>query len=275
LDKPISHLARIFKDAATHREVAGVIGRHLDNSQDIRKVALEGLNLAGAREILDLGCGFGFFTEGLQDKVSPLARITGIDCHPEYEWFFFQACEKINIRKRFSSSGCTSVKSMKAQSFDLILCSYALYFFPEMISEIARVLSKNGTFISITHTTGHFHQFSELVRDILSSIGIKYSGENDYEKLIDRFSDMNGREMLKEGFQTITEKQFSSTLVFTKEDYDDFVTYFDFKHEFFLPEMEDRDLYNLVLKGVKEYLVEGNKLEISKDDIIYICADPR
>lgn len=276
MHEPENHLVRIFKDAAAHREVAGIIARHLSHEEDIRSVALDGMELGSFRNILDLGCGFGFFTEGLRGRVHPEARITGVDRFPEYEWFYFQTCEQLNIKKRFLSSGSRALREMEDRSFDLILCSYALYFFPEMIREISRVMKKEGLFIAITHATSHLHPFTNYIREVLLQNGFSPEDEIPYERLINKFSDKNGKELLGPFFQTISEKSYRCNLVFEPAGWDDFTTYFNFKRSFFIPHSLDEDdrLHHRVLNSVKEFLTRGNNLIINKDDVIYLCSHP-
>lgn len=269
-------LAKIFKDASTHAEVAKIMARHLSSKEDVRDVALAGIDLSEVKKILDLGCGFGFFTEALKNRVLPDSRITGIDCHPEYEWFFFQACEKINIKKEFSSNGCKSITHCDDRSFDLILCSYALYFFPEMISEISRILKKYGTFITITHAIPHLHQVTHLAREFLLKNGITPDKETPYESLISKFSDMNGAGLLSPYFGRITRKRYENSLIFRQGDFEDFAGYFNFKRSFFIPQSQDPNetLHKRMLDSVKGYLEENNDLIITKNDMIYICSEP-
>ena len=141
-------LAGVFRDATKHRQIAGIIGKYLLNRNDIREVALNEIELSDSKDILDLGCGFGFFTEALKDRVHQDARVTGIDRYPEYEWFYFQSCEKAGIKADFRSNGIDLIRKLNDNSFDLILCSYALYFFPEAIRDIARVLKDNGVLLA-------------------------------------------------------------------------------------------------------------------------------
>lgn len=273
-----NHLVRIFKDAAAHQKVAGIISRHLTSQMDIREVALDGLDLSKTRNILDMGCGFGFFTEGLKGKIHKGSRITGIDCHPEYEWFFFQSCEKVDplIQKRFISNGVKELGKLEQGSFDLVLCSYGLYFFPDVIREIPRVMKRDGMFIIITHASPHLHPFTGYIREILLKNGFVLEDDTPYELLIRQFSDRNGRELLTSYFQTISEKKFHSDLVFGPGDIDDFTAYFDFKRSFFIPHQMDEDdrLHHLALKTVNDFLDQGNQLTINKDDVIYVCSDP-
>ena len=273
-----THLVRVFKDASTHKEVAKVISRHLEFKKDIREVAFEGVDLSGIRTVLDLGCGFGFFTEGLAGRDHSITHITGIDCHPEYEWFYFHACEKVDrtIKKKFISRGIQEIRNIEAGSYDLVLCSYALYFFPEIIPEIARVMKKDGLFIAMTHARPHMHQFSQFVKNLLSARGIPLQGENPYEALIGKFSDVNGMAMLSKAFDTICTRNYRNKMIFGKADIVDFSVYFNFKRNFFIPSTLDPDgrLHLSVLDAVKEYLKDGNVMEIAKDDVIFICSDP-
>ena len=88
-------LAEVFRDAKKHQEVAGIISEYLQNKDDIRSMALNDLELSESKNILDLGCGFGFFTQALKGRVHPDAKITGIDRYPEYEWFYFQSGQPV------------------------------------------------------------------------------------------------------------------------------------------------------------------------------------
>jgi ubiquinone/menaquinone biosynthesis C-methylase UbiE len=278
MPEPEIQLVNIFKDAALHKAVAGVIARHLTSKNDIRDMAFDGIDLSDKHDVLDLGCGFGFFTEGLAGRNHNIAQITGIDRHPEYEWFFFLSCEKVGIHipKKFISSGSNALRKLETGSFDLVLCSYALYFFPEMIAEISRVMKKDGLLIAITHATPHMHQFSEFVRVLLSRNGLQQEKLNPYEALIGRFSDKNGFTMLSRHFDTICTKNYRAKLVFERDDFEDFAAYFNFKHSFFIPSSMDPDdrWHNVVLGEMKARFSSGKGMEITKDDVIFICSDP-
>jgi ubiquinone/menaquinone biosynthesis C-methylase UbiE len=273
-----NHLVRVFKDASTHKEVANVISRHLTSKKDIRDVAFEGVDFSGKKRVLDLGCGFGFFTEGLSGKAHSLSHITGIDTHPEYEWFYFHSCEKVDraIKKKFISQGIEAIRKLEPKSYDLILCSYALYFFPEMIPEIGRVLKNDGSFIAITHAMPHMHQFSEFVRNLLSQKGIPMKGENPYEALIRKFSDANGVKMLSKAFDTVCTKNYRNKMVFNVDDFSDLSVYFNFKRNFFIPSSLDPEggLHSFVLEAIKDHMEDGKIMEIAKDDVIFTCSDP-
>ena len=46
-----------------------LIARYSINRRDIREIALEKLDLSSFKDILDLGCAYGFFTERLAGRL--------------------------------------------------------------------------------------------------------------------------------------------------------------------------------------------------------------
>jgi len=269
-------LAGVFRDATMHRQIAGIVGKYLLNRNDIREVALDEIELSDSKNVLDLGCGFGFFTEALKGRVHPEARVTGIDRYPEYEWFYFQSCEKAGIKADFRSNGIDLIRKLNDNSYDLILCSYALYFFPEVIREISRVLKDTGVFITITHAVPHMQEFTSYVKSILKKNGLIVTKDLPYETLISRFSNLNGPEMLNSYFKDVISIDYKAKLSFGPKDHGDLIKYFNFKHSFFIPEIIDPDdvLHQKVTSGIKSDLQERKGLEITKNDIIFICRRP-
>lgn len=269
-------LAEVFKDATTHQAVAKIIIKHLSNDTDVREAALNGLDLSNAKNILDLGCGFGYFTRALKDRVQEGANITGIDRHKQYEKPYLQSCEEANLKGTFIDQGIRSLKQFNDDSIDLVICSYAMYFFPEAIPEISRVLKDDCYFITITHAKPHMLEFTSYVRKILLRNGIDPGVFLPYEALIDNFSNINGKALLRDGFCSVKHKDYKSSLVFNKEDFQDFVRYFNFKHSFFLP-LNHADLEKwarIILEHVKNDLDKNGSLRITKDDMIFVCTTP-
>jgi ubiquinone/menaquinone biosynthesis C-methylase UbiE len=271
-----SFLAEVFKDAATHKEVAGIISTHLTNTVDIREKALEGLNIGQAKTILDLGCGYGFFSSALIGRLNPGSKITGIDKHREYEPYYMNCCRKDGVEMAFNGGGIHVIRELESNSIDLIICSYALYFFAEMTCEISRILKNEGMFIAITHAQPHMQEFTQYVRKILKNNGIVRCNTLPYEDLISNFSDKTGPALLGSCFDKILVKPYKSSLVFEKNDFNSFRKYFTFKKNFFLPRscQADLDIIQLILNSVQHDLSENHALEITKDDVIYICTKP-
>ena len=271
------NLAEVFIDTDAHIKVAKIICDHLVNFQDIRSIALEKVDFSKVRNILDLGCGFGYFTHGLKDKVHPDANITGIDCHSKYKQLYLNACSEAGIHGKFMGDGISIIESFKPKSVDLILCSYALYFFPGYIEQIARVLKDDGTFLVITHALPHMNEFTQYVKDILFNAGIKCREPLPYESLIRGFSNENGNELLSSSFIEVDNIHYTGRLLFNHNDIESFRDYFRFKRLFFIPckETDIDDMSAIILERMKNDLKRLKKFEISKNDIIYICKGTR
>lgn len=271
------NLAQVFNDTESHLKLAKIICDHLVNFQDIRSIALEKVDFTNVHNILDLGCGFGYFTRGLKGKFQPDTIVTGIDCHLKYKQLYIDACLETGIQGNFNSHGISSIQSIDSKSIDLILCSYALYFFPNYIAEIARILKDNGTFVVITHVQPHMKEFTQYVKDILYNEGVECPEPLPYESLIEGFSSQNGEELLLIDFLNVRSIDYVGRLVFKNKDIESFINYFKFKKSFFIPckETDVDDQSVVILERMKNDLGRLKKFEISKNDIIFICEGTR
>lgn len=271
------NLAEVFNDTDSHIKVAKIICDHLVNFQDIRSIALEKVNFENVHNILDLGCGFGYFTKGLKDKVHPDTNITGVDCHLKYKQLYLESCLEAGLNGNFISNGISAITAIKPKSVDLILCSYALYFFPDYIEQISRIIKDDGTFVVITHSQPHMKEFTKYVKEILLNEGIECNDPLPYESLIDGFSNENGEELLSSNFIEIDNINYIGRLLFNYNDIESFRDYFRFKRSFFIPckETDIDDMSAIILEKMKNDLKRLKKFEISKNDIIYICKGTR
>lgn len=270
-------IQKVFNDIHAHRRIADLIRRFSSNRRDVRQVALEGLDLRGCRRVLDLGCAFGSFAESLRGRVHPAATITGVDVIEAYEPLFCHACQQAGFRGRFLPGGTAVLKTFPDRSFHLILCSYALYFFPEVIPHLSRLLGREGIFIAITHHRRNAGELIDLAKNILGAKGLFRERDLPFEAIIGRFAAENGEAMLKPWFQRIKTIDYPNTLVFPKEDTPYLLEYFRFKSPLYFTglETDTETLLPLVLEDLERVLAERNGLTISKDDRIFICTQPR
>ena len=98
---PTNKLSEVFRDASGHRESSAVILAHSTNKEDIREFALRNVNIKDATQVIDLGCGFGFFTMALKEKINNTAIVSGIDCFAEYREPYLSVCRKMGFTGRF------------------------------------------------------------------------------------------------------------------------------------------------------------------------------
>ena len=269
-------LAKVFGDVSSHLLVSGIIREQLTTSKDVRAEAFKGLDFKGYTSILDLGCGFGFFTGGLKGRLGPEAEITGIDLHEKYRKYYLETAVKAGIKANFISEGISAIRRFKDSTYDLIICSYALYFFPEFISEISRILKNNGMFIAITHSCPHMKELTLLVKDILAAENISNECLLPYEMLVNRFCNYNGNEVLKPFFRKVKRKEYKSDIIFDRSDFRKFVEYFHFKVPFFIPaeKCDGKKLTDKLLSTVKQLLDREGSFHITKDDTIFVCSKP-
>ncbi|MBN1365463.1 MAG: class I SAM-dependent methyltransferase [Syntrophaceae bacterium] len=267
-------IRKVFRDVQKHLAIAQLIQRFSTNKEDIRKTALMQVDLSNCHNVLELGCAFGAFTEALKDKLPPDAKITGIDIIPEYRPFYLDACRRAGYEGLFSSSGIDKIKKYPSGSFDLVICSYALYFFPNMISEIARILKTDGVFITITHSKKDMREMVEIVKKILKQNNPRENVQSlPLEIIFDQFSAENGKELLRPSFSRIKGIDFKNTLVFQPQELDRFLDYFQFKKSFFLmgPDAHNKTIINQLLHELQDTALKKNSVIMCKDDKIFIC----
>jgi ubiquinone/menaquinone biosynthesis C-methylase UbiE len=268
---------KVFADAHTHQRIAYLIQRFSTNKQGIHQTALEGLDLKQCRNILDLGCAFGSFTEKLKGRVGAQAAATGVDAIAAYEPLFLAACQRAGVSGRFFSTGISVLKNFADQSYDLILCSYALYFFPEAIPEIVRLLHHKGIFVAITHHRRNSRELIKLTKKILDALGLYHEKHLPLEIIAGRFSSENGQALLMPWFGGIRTIDFPNRLVFTKEDIEHLKEYFRFKSPLYFTDtrLNLEAVMPVVLEHLAQAASEQKGMKISKDDSIFICTSPR
>lgn len=271
-------IRQIFRDARKHRRIGEIIRRFSTNKEDIRKKALDKIDLSGCLDVLELGCAFGAFTEALKGKLHPEAKITGLDILPEYEPFFMEACARAGYAGKFSAGGVEQIITYPARSFDLIICSYALYFFPALIKDIARILKTEGFFITITHSECDMRELVEITKNILSKNNLLTPGQTlPIENIVGKFSAENGGVLLKMYFDGVRSVDFKNTLIFPQPEIDYLLEYFHFKKSFFLTEnlLDKQDIIEQILSEIKNSAQKQNSVSMCKDDRIFIASQPR
>lgn len=266
----MNNLVDAFADVVINNTVADIINIHSKNKQDIRDIILNFVNIQSVRTILDLGCGTGFFTKALKRRVHSNAHLTGIDYCINNKNDFLNTCQTAGFKGEFINSDLPVLKEIDKNKFDLILCSYALYFFPEVIPQISKMLKNDGLFIIITHTNRHLNELNSLVKRIFKENNITIEQNLPYEKLVNNFSDKNGYQLLSQWFKNIEIIEFKNSLVFLEKDFSDFIKYFKHKAPFFIK--NNKGLQNQIINLLEKDIKTMKSFEINKDDVIFICS---
>jgi len=271
-----AQVTEVFIGVEAHQETAALIRSHSTNQQDIREKALANLDLQHCRRILDMGCGFGFFSEALRNKVSPAAHVTGLDMIPAYEPLFLDVCKRVGVQGRFLAAPVSYVHTLPVGSWDLVLCSYALYFFPEIIPRIARLLTAAGIFVTITHTVDNMGELIAAARTALRKIGLLDQERLPIEEIIGRFCAENGHELLSPWFTRIDAADYPNALIFRPDEVSLLLSYFHFKSPFFLTgiDLDRAEILNAITAYLTDVSHSQQGFTISKDDRIFVCRQP-
>jgi SAM-dependent methyltransferase len=259
---------RLFASPAEHAAISEIIHRCSTNPADIRDVALEGLDLSQARDVLDLGCGFGYMTAKLLPRLAADARVVGVDACEENRFPFMALVTRSGREGEFRAFTVNTALPWNDRSFDVILASYSLYFFPGAIGDIARILRPDGVFLTIAHSETSFGALYPVA-------GVE-PGTTPLWALLRRFSAENGRAQLQKCFEQIEQIEYRNTLRFGPEHAGDLSQFIRFKLPLLLPQAERAD-------GMPPHYAERMEvirgdspwLAIEKDDAIFRCRKRR
>jgi ubiquinone/menaquinone biosynthesis C-methylase UbiE len=275
LDK--KKIRQVFRNVQEHRRIEQLIRQFSSNKNDIRVTALNQVDLTSCQNVLELGCAFGSFTEALKDRLHPKAKITGIDIVPEYEPFFLDACQRAGYNGTFFSTSVNPIKKYPAGTFDLVICSFALYFFIEIIPDIARILKPNGIFITITHSRRNMKELIALTKTILKKNKLLSGTELlPIEIILRQFSSENGTTLLYPHFRRIQQIDFNNYLIFHAQETESFLEYYQFKRPFFLTGTNTRknDIFDQLMLELQKKTLKSKNIQMCKNDRIFLCSEP-
>lgn len=274
-------IRKTYEELAWHRRSKDIIQEYALNMKDIRTVALEGLDLRACSEVLDLGCGYGFFIEKLAGRLRPGARVMGIDVidHSNRQ-AFIDSVTLMGYRGSFIQGSADIIRDMADASFDLVTASYSLYFFPHLIPEIARVLRSSGCFITVTHSKYSLRELTSFVPFSMKAAGLDTPGELKINRLFSAFSLEDGGVQLEPFFHDVERIVYENFLVFPLDRFEACIDYLDTKKHLLLKEVTDMhpDKFDVVLavfvKALFDHARTHGKVLVTKDDGIFRCRLP-
>lgn len=241
-----------YADSNLHREIGKLIEKYSENKKDIGELAaslLRGRRVAAA---VDLGCGYGWFEERLE---GPCDYILGIDCHGENKNHFLSAAGRIATKAAFLNMFLPAPVPAPDGFFDLAVAAYSLYFFPEALSEIHRLLRPGGLFIVITHSESMMEE------------GERHFSFTNLRSVIGSFSAENGEAQLQRYFSRVEVVDYPNALVFPLGSSSDLEKYIEFKKEFIVRDAEPGQ----VKKTMVEELAARGEVRLNKDDRIFLA----
>lgn len=260
--------ARPFQCTSAHEAVAAIIRRHSTNQNDIRDVAMRGLDLSAARDVLELGCGCGFMSGTLAGRVAADATVVGVDLWPSNEPPFRRRVTGAGRQADFINMDVDSELPWQDDSFDVVMCCYSMYFFPQILPETVRVLRSDGVLLIVTHSE----------RNIEGQLPAAGFGDaaSELVGLIRQFSAENGHERLGGLFRRVTRIDFRNSLRFGPADRDELFLYLRFKLPLLVPGAAlGDDLPRELTLFVDGYLAGGGRVVIDKNDAVFQCQEPK
>lgn len=260
-------LIESYEEPIDHERASGIIQRCSSNPRDVRDVVLDGRDLSQARAVLDLGCGFGFMAQRLALRAHAEAVVWGVDLCPANRREFLRRVRATGRSARFVAMGLTRALPWPDGRFDLVACSYSLYFFPSLVPEVARVLTPGGRFMALTHTLAS-------QRELLRAAGISEDEGPPLVQVVSRFSAENGLEILRPHFRQVESVFYENTLQFGEGDFAALASYLRFKLMLVGEAPGDpaaqsgRPVVNV--ERLRDLVRAG--LEIRKDDVAFWCT---
>jgi SAM-dependent methyltransferase len=257
-----------YEDPAAHAHISALIREHSSNLADVRGATMRSLDFSDVEEVLDLGCGFGFWTEDLAGRVAPGARFTGIDACDGNEASYLRTVEAQGRRARFICAHVDACLPFEDDSFDLVLAAYSLYFFAGILPEVDRVLRPGGRFVAVTHSEGS-------LAGLLSLIDLPRE-DATLMRLLGTFSAENGRALLAGTFSEVERVDYLNRLTFSEDDGEDLMEYLRFKIPLLLPGVEaGTDLPVGLLACASDALHRCGRVIVEKDDALFVCGGSR
>lgn len=248
----MNSLISSYSDSDLHRRVGEVIKAHSVNKDDIRAAAKHSLDWSTIRDILDLGCGYGWLESSLNGGFE---TIFGIDAFQENAEPFLSTA-KLKARKTgFERITLPAPLPFESGTFDLIIAGYSLYFFPDVLPEVKRLLKPDGIFFTITHSEGMLEE------------GEEFFHFKNLRGLIERFSAENGEAKLRQCFSRIRYIDYMNSLVFNRGDGDDLALYIAFKAEFISKDVDPKEVTERLLRELNK----RGSLSFNKNDRIFLA----
>lgn len=272
-----SDICETYRDVYDLLVTRHIIRHHSSNGDDIRTLALEGLDLSGCQTVLELGCGYGFFVEALQFRLHPGAEISGIDLVESNREPFLHSVHAAGYRGKFIHGYASTISSFPQSSVDMIVASYSLYFFPEVLDAVYRALKPEGLFLAITHSSHTLEEATRFLPLCLKEAGITQPGDLLINRLFRAFSSENGLDLLAKYFPHVEKLNYDNHLQFDSETVDDCIYYLAKKKHLIYKEIIDSFPHQLLkieaclAQRIYRHVQEKGVITLNKNDAIFRC----
>lgn len=259
---------RLYEHPVAHEIASGIIRRHSTNPDDVRDVALTGRELSGVHGVLDLGCGFGYMGEAVARRVSRDAVFVGVDAYESNRVPYTRRIRATGRTAHFVVARIGHHLDWPDGSFDLVVASYSLYFFPGVLSDIARVLRPGGSLVAITHSEAS-------IRSMVRLAGVPEQGAALID-LVRGFSAESGETRLRTWFCGVERIDYPNELRFRADEIEELLSYLQYKFKTLSdwPESEP-ELSALAAEELRgRLLAAGLPVTLDKSDAVFWARGP-
>lgn len=174
---------------------------------------LKHIKLRRGIKVLDIGCGLGFPTLELAQRLGESSFVYGID---KWHTAINRGKQKIknhNIKNVKLIQGDAAVTKFEENDFDLIVSNLGINNFEELkkvILECFRILKSDGRIVLTTNLKGHMLEFYDIFQKTLDELNMNHCLDSLHSNINHRLElDVLVSLLEKSGFQverTITEK---------------------------------------------------------------------
>jgi SAM-dependent methyltransferase len=156
---------------------------------DAREIAFEAVREAAPRRVLEVGCGWGEFSERMATELH--ADVVAIDQSP-------RMVELTRERGVDACVGDVQALAFADESFDVAVANWMLYHVPDLdegLAELARVLRPGGRLVAATNSLDHLSELWALVGRDRRDEPSRFFSEDAEERLRPHFTSIERRDI--------------------------------------------------------------------------------
>ena len=185
--------------------------RFSTNSYGWTRWVFDQLSLAPEARVLELGCGTGLLWKANRGRVDASWRMTLADLFLGMLREARDNLDDLGTRVSFARIDAQSLP-FREDSFDAVVANHMLYHVEDRdraISEIRRVLARDGIFYAATNGVAHLCELDQIIRRFMGARRIR-------DKNAERFGLETGESQLRRYFGSVELRRFQDSLIVTE-----------------------------------------------------------
>ena len=170
------------------------------NKVDFDKWCFSQINFPKNARILELGCGTGKLWFKNKESINKDLNITLSDFSKSMLKIAKDKLKEVEYDFKYEEINVENIP-YKDESFDIVIAEHMIYFAPDIekaLSEIKRVLSRNGVFYVSANSCDSMAELNKLSENFAPNLGLDNNGFSD------RFDLEHGKPILEKYFSEIS-----------------------------------------------------------------------